>query len=146
MSIRDARKNMGCATKREGEDLVVATYGEWDSHIEGGAFMLVLAVVPEGVEVESRKGLSGTGSAAREWHSNYLSKPANAKGGYWYGPASPGPRLSGDRMGNRRTGTGSRAHCRIPDRRRRGRARGVIAVLDRRGLQSSEIAGPLPPL
>jgi hypothetical protein len=70
MSIRDERKNMGCAVKRDGADLLVATFGEWDSHIEGGTKITVLACVPEGVEVEQRKGLSvrraldrnGTGS------------------------------------------------------------------------------------
>jgi hypothetical protein len=88
MSIRDARKNMGCAVKTEGDALVIATYGEWDSHIEGGADMKLIAVVPEGVEVEQRKGLSGEDSAGREWHGE-LTKPKDAKGGWWYGPAAP---------------------------------------------------------
>ena len=89
VSIRDARKNMGCALKAEGDALLVATFGEWDSHIEGGADMKLVAVVPEGRAVEQRKGLSGEKSAGREWGGVYLTKPANAKGGYWYGPASP---------------------------------------------------------
>lgn len=89
MSIRDARKNMGCAVKAEEGALVIATFGEWDSHIEGGAYMRVIAVVPEGVELEQRKGLSGEDSAGREWHGQWLTKPRDAKGGYWYGPASP---------------------------------------------------------
>jgi hypothetical protein len=89
MSIRDARKNMGCAVKVEGDDLLLATFGEWDSHIEGGTRMKLVAEVPEGIDVEQRKGLSGEDSVGREWHSEYLSKPKDAKGGYWYGPASP---------------------------------------------------------
>lgn len=89
VSIRDARRNMGCAVKAEGDALVVATYGEWDSHIEGGADMRLVAVVPEGVEVEQRKGLSGEASAGREWRGEYLTRPKDAKGGWWYGPASP---------------------------------------------------------
>jgi hypothetical protein len=89
MSIRDARKNMGCAVKAEGDALVVATFGEWDSRIEGGTELRLVAVVPEGVEVEQRKGLSGPDSAGREWHGQYLTKPKDAKRGYWYGPASP---------------------------------------------------------
>lgn len=89
MSIRDARKNMGCAVKAEGNALVVATYGEWDSHIEGGGRIKLLAVVPSGVDIEQRTGLSGEHSAGREWHGDYLTKPKDAKGGYWYGPASP---------------------------------------------------------
>jgi hypothetical protein len=89
MSIRGARKNMGCAVKAEGSALMVATFGEWDSHIEGGAYMRVIAVVPEGVELEQRQRLSGEDSAGREWNGQYLTKPKDAKGGYWYGPASP---------------------------------------------------------
>jgi len=88
MSIRDARKNMGCAVKAEGDALVVATFGEFHT-IEGGASMKLVAVVPEGLAVEQRPGLSGHASAGREWHGTYLTKPADAKGGYWYGPASP---------------------------------------------------------
>lgn len=89
MSIRDARKNMGCAVKADGDDLLLATFGEWDSRIEGGTHMKLVAYVPEGIEVEQRKGLSGEDSAGQEWHGQYLTKPKDAKGGYWYGPASP---------------------------------------------------------
>jgi hypothetical protein len=88
MSIREARKNMGCAVKLEGDALVVATFGEWDS-IEGGAHIRLVALVPEGVELEQRKGLSGPDSAGREWQGQYLTKPKDAQRGYWYGPASP---------------------------------------------------------
>jgi hypothetical protein len=89
MSIRDARRNMGCAVTPNSGALVVATFGEWDS-IEGGARMKLVVQVPEGVEIEQRKGLSGQASAGREWEGEYLTKPEDAKGGYWYGPASPG--------------------------------------------------------
>lgn len=89
MSIRDARKNMGCAVKQEVGALVIATFGEWDSHIEGGTFMRVIAVIPEGMELEQRKGLSGENSAGREWNGQWLTKPKDVKRGYWYGPASP---------------------------------------------------------
>jgi hypothetical protein len=89
MSIRDARKNMGCAVRADGDNLLLATFGEWDSHIEGGTRMKLVAYVPEGVEVEQRKGLSEEDSAGQEWHGQYLTKPKDAKGGYWYGPASP---------------------------------------------------------
>ncbi|MBO0697929.1 MAG: hypothetical protein J2P46_06025 [Zavarzinella sp.] len=88
MSIREARKNMGCAVKAEEDGLVLATFGEFRT-IEGGASMKLVAVVPEGLKIEQRKGLSGHDSAGREWHGTYLTKPADAKGGYWYGPASP---------------------------------------------------------
>jgi hypothetical protein len=89
MSIRTARKDMGCAVKAEENALVIATFGEWDSRVEGGARMRLVAVVPEGVELEQRKGLSGPDSAGREWHGQWLTKPKDAHGGYWYGPASP---------------------------------------------------------
>jgi hypothetical protein len=89
MSIRTSRKNMGCAVKAEADALVVATFGEWDSHIEGGARMRLVAVVPEGIEVDQKPGLSGPKSAGREWHGQYLTKPKEVKEGYWYGPASP---------------------------------------------------------
>ena len=87
MSIHGARKNMGCAIRAEGDDLVVATYGEWDSQIEGGASIKLVAVVPDGVKVEKRKGLSGPDSAGQKRNSR---NPTEAPGGYWYGPASPG--------------------------------------------------------
>jgi hypothetical protein len=90
MSIRGARKNMGCAVKAQGDTLTVATFGEWDSHIEGGAHMGLLFIVPEDVQVRRQKHLSGEDSVGREWHGQYLTKPVDAKEGYWYGPASPG--------------------------------------------------------
>jgi hypothetical protein len=90
MSIRDARQNMGCAVKSEGGDLLVATFGEWDSHIEGGTQMKLVASVPDGIAIEQRQELSGTKSAGQEWHGQYLTRPKDARGGYWYGPASPG--------------------------------------------------------
>jgi hypothetical protein len=89
MSIRDARRNMGCAVMADGGALVVATFGEWDTHGEGNTSIRLVVQVPEGVEVEKRKGLSGMASAGQEWHGQWLTKPEDAKGGYWYGPALP---------------------------------------------------------
>jgi hypothetical protein len=91
MSIRDGRKNMGCAVRSEGDALVIATFGEWDSHIEGGAGMKLVAFVPKGVGVQRRAGLSGEKSAAREQHGAYVPGREDAKGGHWYGPAFPAP-------------------------------------------------------
>jgi hypothetical protein len=51
--------------------------------------MKLVAVVPDVCEVEQRKGLSGEDSSGREWDGHYLTKPKDAKDGYWYGPASP---------------------------------------------------------
>jgi hypothetical protein len=89
ISIRTARKNMGCAVKAEQEALVVATFGEWDSRIEGGANIRVVLIVPAGIEVERRAQLSGPKSDGHEWHGQYLTKPKEVEEGYWYGPATP---------------------------------------------------------
>ena len=59
MSIRDQRKVMGCASRVEGDKIIIATYGEWDDNLEGGSFMKMLFRVPPGLQVESRNGLSG---------------------------------------------------------------------------------------
>ena len=89
MGIRSGRKNMGCAVKAEGNALVIATFGEWDSHIECGAGLTLVAIVPAGLGVERRAGLSGEGAAARGRPGRDPTKPPGAKGGYWYGPATP---------------------------------------------------------
>jgi hypothetical protein len=101
MSIRGALKNIGCAVRVEDDTLVVATYGEWDSRIEGGAYMKVVAVIPDGLVVEQRKGLSGPDSAGHEWHDQYLTKPKDAKDGYWYGPAAPAKGVDGGTCSSR---------------------------------------------
>jgi hypothetical protein len=56
-SIRDRRKEMGCARKEEGGKLLIATYG-WCRHIHGGAGVRLLIQVPAGLRVERRAGLS----------------------------------------------------------------------------------------
>lgn len=89
MTLSGARKNMGCAVRAEGGSLVVATYGEWDSRVEGGADITLIAIVPDGLEVKRRKGLSGPRSEAQEHRHESLAKPTPAKGRYWYGPTSP---------------------------------------------------------
>jgi hypothetical protein len=69
MTIRKMREDMGCASREDGDTLLIRTFGEWDSRIEGGAYITLVVVVPNGVEVEQRKGLSGPknagGAAAR---------------------------------------------------------------------------------
>jgi hypothetical protein len=89
MSIRLARHNMGCAFQVQNDRLVIATYGEWDSNIEGGAKLSLLIKIPESIRVETRPGLSGTRSIAHEWDGEYIAKPSEVKEGYWYGPAAP---------------------------------------------------------
>jgi hypothetical protein len=89
MSIRQARRNMGCALQIEKDAVVVATFGEWHT-IEGGADMKLLFVVPKGIEIEQRTKLSGVNSIGHDWKGKYLTKPVEVKEGYWYGPATPG--------------------------------------------------------
>jgi hypothetical protein len=66
MTLLGLRKNMGCVARIEDGALVVATFGEWDSHIEGGAMMKIVVIVPEGLEIEKREGLSGERSAGHQ--------------------------------------------------------------------------------
>ena len=68
---------------------MVATYGEWDSHIEGGASIRLLFVVPRSIEIQTDESLSGEDSKGRAWDGAYLTKPRDVDNGYWYGPASP---------------------------------------------------------
>ncbi|NQT15065.1 MAG: hypothetical protein HQ582_20075 [Planctomycetes bacterium] len=89
MSIRKSRKKMGCACRAEGDSLTVATYGEWDSHIEGGASMRLLFVVPESIEIETDESLSGEDSKGLQWNGVCLTEPKDGDMGYWVGPASP---------------------------------------------------------
>ena len=79
MSIRESRNFMGCATKSEaGTDaVIVATFGEWDSHIEGGAVMKLVLIVPKDIEVKRKTNLSGENSVAID---RRLRRPARRQG------------------------------------------------------------------
>jgi hypothetical protein len=80
VSIRRVRAEMGCAVRAEGDALVVATFGEWDTGVEGGAWMrLLLAVVPDGLAVEHRKGLVGWDCAGQEWERKLAAAPDPAR-------------------------------------------------------------------
>ncbi|HZU34493.1 MAG TPA: hypothetical protein VFA18_01220 [Gemmataceae bacterium] len=48
--------------------MVLATFGEWHSQIEGGTNIRLVVLVPQGIKVEQRHGLSGRDSAAAKWH------------------------------------------------------------------------------
>jgi len=84
MKIKQWRNNMGCAKKTDNDSLQIATFGEWDSHREGGADMGVLIVAPKGINIERRKDLSGEESLG------HLNSKVSAKEGHWYGAAGPG--------------------------------------------------------
>lgn len=62
-SIRNSRKNMGCAVMIDGDKLVIGTFGEFET-IEGGAHMKLVVIVPDRLSVERRKGIAGHHSAA----------------------------------------------------------------------------------
>ena len=87
IGLDNARKYMGCAYAREDDAIVIATFGEWDS-VTGGAVLRLIAVVPDGVEVELRKGLWGPYSEALQRNDPHR-KPVEVKD--WYGPPSPAP-------------------------------------------------------
>ena len=62
---------MGCSCGSEGDKLVFMTYGEWLTK-EGGAGIMVRFVVPENLQVETRRGLTGKDKVVpkevKGWH------------------------------------------------------------------------------
>lgn len=91
LSPRLARKYMGCATRRAGDKVVLATFGEWNSFIEGGARMHLLLRVPAGISVERRGGLSGEDSAGHVRERVDGVKSTEVEEGVWFGPVAPAP-------------------------------------------------------
>jgi hypothetical protein len=87
MSIRLARKYMGCARHEETGGITIATYGEWGSK-EGGTELRLLVRVPSGTRVQTRPDLSGEHSAGESWETTTAGEP-DVPEGWWYGPASP---------------------------------------------------------
>ena len=55
--IGEVRKYMGVAYKTDGEILTIAAYGEWNSRIEGGAFINLLIVVPKRIRITKKSDL-----------------------------------------------------------------------------------------
>jgi len=86
MNMHSARRYMGCAIRREDDNLYIATFGEWDSKKEGGARLKLVAIVPKDAQIEVRKKLSGPESIAQE---HTVPKLAALTNGWWYGPVSP---------------------------------------------------------
>lgn len=85
MSIRSGRNNLGLASRREGDVLVVGTFGEFGTK-EGGANMTLRFVVPKGTPLDRRAELSGGSSSV---HKGQDREPRDPKLGYWYGPTTP---------------------------------------------------------
>ncbi|MCK6440802.1 MAG: hypothetical protein L6Q71_11470 [Planctomycetes bacterium] len=80
-----ARKFMGVAWRAEDRRIWFGTYGEWDSHIEGGASMHVIFEVPSNVKVERAHDLSFENSKADGWKNGVLIKGEE----HWYGGNAP---------------------------------------------------------
>jgi hypothetical protein len=101
MSIRETRKKMGCAKKAEADKTVIGTFGEWDSNIEGGAYMHLLFRVPAGVKVETRNGLCGP-YGARKGRGGPLIREERivpGEGGWQAIPDEPDPALTAKSAG-----------------------------------------------
>ena len=72
--------------------LTIATYGEWNSHIEGSGFLNLVAIVPNNIALEQIPGYSGPDSAANA--ANGVEVPTtttSAPAEYWYTPGIPAP-------------------------------------------------------
>src|SRR5262249_21307570 len=88
MSIRTARGYIACAVEHEGEAHGLASFGEWGSK-EGGAYIKVVAIVPEDLQVEAAEQSSREHDGDGNQNGGYLTKPKEVTDGYWYGAASP---------------------------------------------------------
>lgn len=84
ISIAEGRRFMGVALRVQDTDAQLATYGEWDSRIEGGAFIRLLVRVPDGMVVSRTQGLSGVKSQANSDRIG-LTEESSA----WYGSRRP---------------------------------------------------------
>jgi hypothetical protein len=92
MHIRDAREYMGIASREEKDAIFIATFGEWDSHVEGAASIRILLCVPEKVELKKAERLSGEESKAHFNEDGSWIKLIDSpqfKKCYWYGAITP---------------------------------------------------------
>jgi len=64
VSIAEDRKKMGCAMQTHGDTVAIGTFGEYDTHIEGGAFLHMVVWVPSSVQVVRRDDLDKPSSVA----------------------------------------------------------------------------------
>lgn len=80
MPLEGLRANMGCATKVEGDGLVIGTFGEWTSK-EGGVDMVVAIRAPKELLVSRRADLEGFESVSNKGEGKPL--------GAWFGKSAP---------------------------------------------------------
>lgn len=64
ITVLDAREAMGVSHRIDDKQFILATYGEWDSRIEGGASIRLLLRIPQEMSYTTRQGLSGSDSEA----------------------------------------------------------------------------------
>jgi hypothetical protein len=84
MTLEHARTFMGCALRREGRTVTLATFGEFDT-IEGGADIVIRIIVPQRVQVKLLRSLRGLANSKAE------SSESQIRAGYsWYTGARPG--------------------------------------------------------
>lgn len=89
ISITKGARIMGVATRRDGSVLEFATYGEWDSHIEGAAMIESLKfIVPKGATVTTGTDLWGENSKAQGFDRDDAA-PWDYPETYWYAPTKP---------------------------------------------------------
>jgi hypothetical protein len=87
MSIKTGYKYMGYCTQIKNDSLFLATFGEWNTHIEGFATMEYLLYVPNNIHPIKRSGLCGENSIGGfEDENSFIKPPADC---YWYGPFQP---------------------------------------------------------
>jgi hypothetical protein len=93
ITAESVRHNMAIATREDGSDLLLGTFGEFDTHIEGGAGLLLFVRVPsDGVTVLGRRELSGEDSIVMKFPESIpYAKQEAGKIGYWYAPTNPAP-------------------------------------------------------
>lgn len=113
ISPATARRKMGCAWRKRGGVVELATYGEWTS-IEGGASLSILACVPRNILVRFGDDLSGMKSKAAgersfaaEWRgdSEYWGTAGTPQPGWTIVATEPdheGAKLAGAFAGERR--------------------------------------------
>ena len=91
MSVESVRRNLGLATTDDGTTFVLASYGEFDTRIEGAATMQLFVRVPKAFPVHVSDGLSGDDSEAARWPADEASQRGADAGrvGYWYAPVNP---------------------------------------------------------
>lgn len=84
IGIRSCRKYFGAAINRENRILKIATFGEWDSRIEGAAWVNMIIKHPAGLKIERRSNLSGDSSESIYNSKESLIRRFQGNGPYWY--------------------------------------------------------------